>query len=152
MYPLPDTTFHLTTVNVQPSLHEMFREVHGSRSLHHGAKRTYLALCARFPGHGIPLRVNEDMVSECPICQKDRLPISALLHAATRETLFQHMRTIGMDHRSITAHDKKGYVGLFLIVELDTTGLSYPRLLSPYCCHNRFSPLLHLRCLCLYPI
>ena len=110
------------------------------------------ALCARFPGHGIPLRVNQDMVSECPICQKDRLPISALLHAATRETLFQHMRTIGMDHRSITAHDKEGYVGLFLIVELDTTGLSYPRLLCPYCCHNRFSPLLHLRCLCLYPI
>ena len=98
----------------------MFREVHGGRSLHHGAKRMYLALCARLPGHGIPLRVIQDMVSECRICQKDRLPILPLPHAATRETLSQHTRTIGIDHRSITPHDEDGSVGLLLIVELDT--------------------------------
>ncbi len=123
MYPAPDTTSNLSAASVQafvPSLHEMFREVHGGRSLHHGAKRTFLALCARFPGHGIPLRVIQDMVSECPICQKDRLPISQLPHAATRETLTQHTRTIGMDHITVTPHDEDGYVGLLLIVELDT--------------------------------
>ena len=89
MYPLPDTTSHLTTVNVQPfvlSLHEMFRAVHGGRSLHHGAERTYLALCARYPGHGIPLRVIQNTVSECPICQKDRLPISHCIFKHTGKT------------------------------------------------------------------
>jgi hypothetical protein len=60
------------------------------------------------------------MVSECPICQKDRLPISPLPHAATRETLTQHTRTIGIDHITVTPHDEDGYVGLLLIVELDT--------------------------------
>jgi hypothetical protein len=101
MYPAPDTTSNLSTINVQPfvpSLQEMFSAVHGGRSLHHGGKRTYLALCNRFPGHEIPLRVIQDMVSECPICLKDRLPISPLPYAATRETLTQHTRTIGMDH------------------------------------------------------
>jgi Chromo (CHRromatin Organisation MOdifier) domain len=107
-------------VNVLPSLHDMFKEVHGGRSLHHGAKRTYLALCARYPGHGVPLRVIQDLVSECPICQKDRLPLTPLPHAATRETLTQHTRTIGMDHVTVTPHDEDGYVGLLLLVELDT--------------------------------
>jgi hypothetical protein len=123
MYPTPDTISDLPTVNMQPfipSLQEMFREVHGGHSLHHGAIRTYLALCTRFPGHGIPLRVIQDMVSECPIWQKDRLPISPLPHAATRETLTQHTRTIGMDHITVTPHDKDSYVGRLLIVELDT--------------------------------
>jgi RNase H-like domain found in reverse transcriptase len=81
MCPAPDTTSNLSTINVQPfvpSLQEMFSAVHGGRSLHHGGKRTYLTLCNRFPGHGIPLRVIQDMVSECPICQKDRPPISPL--------------------------------------------------------------------------
>ena len=123
MYPAPDTTSNLSSINIQPyvpSLQEMFSAVHGGRSLHHGGKRTYLALCNRFPGHGIPLRVIQDMVSECPICQKDRLPISPLPHAATRETLTQHTRTIGMDHITVTPHDEDGHVGLLLIVELDT--------------------------------
>jgi hypothetical protein len=67
MYPAPDTTSNLSTIYVQlfvPSLQEMFSAVHGGRSHHHGGKRTYLALCSRFPGHGIPLRVIQDMVSD----------------------------------------------------------------------------------------
>jgi RNase H-like domain found in reverse transcriptase/Chromo (CHRromatin Organisation MOdifier) domain len=120
MYPLPNAPSDLSAVNVLPSLHDMFKEVHGGRSLHHGAKRTYLALCARYPGHGVPLRVIQDLVSECPICQKDRLPLTPLPHAATRQTLTQHTRTIGMDHVTVTPHDEDGYVGLLLLVELDT--------------------------------
>ena len=34
---------------------EMLREVHGGRKLHFGARRTWLALGKRFPGHKIPL-------------------------------------------------------------------------------------------------
>jgi hypothetical protein len=118
MYPLPEIP--LSTLHTLPSLKDMFSAVHGGRSLHHGAKRTYLALCARFPGHGIPLRQIQDMVSECPICQKDRLPLKPLPHASTRQTITQHVRTIGMDHVTVTPHDEDGYVGLLLLVELDT--------------------------------
>ena len=117
MYPLPQTLTPLTT---PPSLPEMFQAVHGGRSLHHGAKRTYLALCDQYPGHGIPLRVVQDMVAECPICQKDRLPLTVIPHNAVRETLFHHKRTIGMDHVTVTPPDEDGYIGLLLIVELDT--------------------------------
>ena len=52
---------------------EMFSEVHGGRKLHWGARRTWQALNKRFPGHGISFRAIEEMVSNCPICQKDRL-------------------------------------------------------------------------------
>ena len=124
MYPLPDTSLTLTAANTLPSLKDMFQAVHGGRSLHYGAKRTYLALCARFPGHGTPLQIIQDMVSECPICQKDQLPVQTLPHASTRQTLTQHVRTIGMDHVSVTPHDEDGYVGLLLLVELDT---KYPQ-------------------------
>ena len=119
MYPVtPDTPFLSITTN--PSLHDMFTSVHGGRSLHHGAKRTYLALCSRYPGHGIPLRVIQDLVSECPICQKDRLPNHPIPHSTIRETLMHHQRTIGMDHVSVTPADEDGYIALLLVVELDT--------------------------------
>ena len=119
MYPLPEVPPTLSVLHTLPSLNDMFNAVHGGRSLH-GAKRTYLALCSRFPGHGIPLRKVQDMVSECPISQKDRLPLTTLPHTTKRQTLTQHVRTIGMDHVSVTPHDEDGYVGLLLLVELDT--------------------------------
>ena len=118
MYPLPEIP--LSALHTLPSLKDMFSAVHGGRCLHHGGKRIYLALCARYPGHGIPLRKVQDMVAECPICQKDRLPFQPLPHASTKQTLTQHIRTIGMDHVSVTPHDEDGYVGLLLLVELDT--------------------------------
>jgi hypothetical protein len=120
MYPLPEAPPSLSTANILPSIEDMFKEVDGGHSLHHGAKRTYLALCTKFPGHGIPLRVIQDLVSEFPICQKDRLPSSPLPHAATHQTLTQRTRTISMDHVTVTTHDEDGYVGLLLLVELDT--------------------------------
>jgi hypothetical protein len=119
MYPTPIPQ-SLTPLTDPPSLAEMFHTVHGGRYLHHGAKRTYLALCNKYPGHGIPLRVIQDMVAECPICQKDRLPLTVIPHNAIRETLFHHQRTIGMDHVTVTPPDEDGYIGLLLIVELDT--------------------------------
>jgi hypothetical protein len=70
---------------------------------------SYLALCRRFPGHGIPLRVVQDLVTECPICQKDRLPMQHIDHNEVRETLFHHPRSIGMDHVTVTPPDEDGY-------------------------------------------
>jgi hypothetical protein len=35
---------------------QMFKEVHGGRKMHWGARRTWLALNKRFPGHKIPFR------------------------------------------------------------------------------------------------
>jgi hypothetical protein len=119
MYPLP-LSEPLVPLTDTPTLTEMFRAVHGGRSLHHGARRTYLALCKQFPGHGIPLRIIQDLVAECPTCQKDRIPLQLIPHNDVRETLMHHKRAIGMDHVTITPPDEDGYIGLLLLVELDT--------------------------------
>ena len=123
MHPLPlSPTVTLASATSSPDLTllEMFHTVHGHRSLHHGAKRTYLALCKRFPGHGVPLRVIQDMVSECPLCQKDRLPLQTVPFPSSTQTLLHHTRSIGIDHISVTPPDEDGYIGLLLIVEQDT--------------------------------
>ena len=92
------------------TLLEMFHKVHGHRPLHHGAKRTYLALCKRYPGHGVPLRVIQDMVAECPLCQKDRIPLHTVPSQSSTQTLLHHTRSIGIDH--ISDHKKKlSYTG-----------------------------------------
>jgi hypothetical protein len=119
MYPL-STDAVVASITEKPSLQDMFHAVHGGRSLHHGAKRTYLALCSRYPGHGISLRVIQDLVSECPICQKDRIPLATIPHNHVLQTLMHHKRTIGIDHVTVTPADEDGFVGLLLLVELDT--------------------------------
>jgi hypothetical protein len=120
MYPLPTPQPTLSAISTPLTITDMFSAVHGGRSLHYGAKRTYLALCRQFPGHGIPLRVVQDLVSECPTCQKDRLPIQTIPNNEIRETIFHHPRSIGIDHVTVTPHDEDGYIGLLLVVELDT--------------------------------
>ena len=119
MYPLPSPEL-LVPLTSTLSLTEMFNSIHGGRNLHYGAKRTYLALCKQYPGHSIPLRVIQDLVAECPTCQKDRVPLQLIPHNNVRETLMHHKRTIGMDHVTVTPPDEDGYIGLLLIVELDT--------------------------------
>ena len=99
---------------------DMFHSVHGQRSLHHGAKKTYLSLCSRYPGHGISLRVIQDLVAECPICQKDRIPLQTIPYPSSPQTLPHHSRSIGIDHVSVTPADEDGCIGLLLIVEHDT--------------------------------
>ena len=120
MYPMLTTQSTLSAISTTLNMKSMFDAVHGGRSLHHGAKRTYLALCQQFPGHGIPLRIVQDLVSECPTCQKDRLPMQTIPHNEIRETIFHHPRSIGIDHVTVTPHDEDGYIGLLLVVELDT--------------------------------
>ena len=63
------------------------------------------------------MRVIQDLVSECPQCQKDRCPAHPIPHASVTQTLMQHKRSIGID---LTPPDEDGYTGLLLIVEHDT--------------------------------
>ena len=66
------------------------------------AKKTYLAMCTRYPGHGVPMRIIQDLVAECPLCQKDRIPQTTIPHPTSIETLLHHTRFIGIDHVTIT--------------------------------------------------
>jgi Integrase zinc binding domain len=117
MYTVPPVHSILNVIEEKPTLQDMFNTIHGQRSLHYGAKRTYLTLCQRYPGHGIPLRVIQDMVAECPICQKERLPFQTIPSATTTGTIMHHKRTIGMDHVTVTPPEEDGCIGLLLIVE-----------------------------------
>jgi hypothetical protein len=122
MYPSTPTTHIVTNTAIDsyPPLPDMFSSVHGGRNLHHGARRTYLTLCQRYPGHGVPMRVIQDLVSECPQCQKDRCPAQPIPHSSVTQTLMQHKRSIGIDHVTVTPPDEDGYTGLLLVVEHDT--------------------------------
>ena len=89
------------------SLPDLFKSVHGHRSLHHGAKRTYLALCQRCP---IPIHIIQDLVAECPICQKNRLQQQLIPHPTAVETILHHKRSICINHVSISPTDEDGYI------------------------------------------
>ena len=119
MYPLSIGLSSLNSLaaTALTNLLEMFHSVHGHRSLHHGAKKTYLAMCTRYPGDGVPMRIIQDLVAESPLCQKDRVPHTTIPHPTSIQTLLHHTRSIGIDHVNITPHDEDGYVGLLLAVE-----------------------------------
>lgn len=125
----------------KPSIHDMLHPVHGHRSLHHGTKKTYLALCTRYPGHGIPMRIVQDFVAECSLCQKDRITQRSIPHPTSLQTILHHKRSIGIDHITITPPDEDGYIGLLLVVELG--GLSPAELKFGTTDYHRFHlPLL----------
>lgn len=124
MHPQSTPSSTLSSSENTLSIQEMFASVHGHRSLHHGAKRTYLTLCQRYPGHGIALRTIQDLVAECPICQKDRIPFATVPSPSLTETILHHVRAVGMDHVTVTPPDEDGYIGLLLLVEHDT---KFPR-------------------------
>ena len=82
---------------------EMFSEVHGGRKLHWGARRTWQALNKRFPGHGISFRAIEDIVSSCPICQKDRVVLYGYVEPVYRHLKKGHSRgAVGVDLLTVT--------------------------------------------------
>jgi len=95
----------------------MFSEVHGGRKLHWGARRTWQALNKRFPGHGISFRAIEDMVSNCPICQKDRLGMDGYVEPVYRHLKKAHSRgAVGVDLLTVTPVDEAGNTCLIVIV------------------------------------
>lgn len=88
---------------------EYFLRVHGGRNGHFGAKRTWKALNKYFPGHRIPFKVIEDLVSSCAVCQKDRLGMDGTLTPVYRTLKTgEKRRRVGVDTLTITPADKHG--------------------------------------------
>ena len=106
--PIDDLTFTPT---------EALKQCHNSRIGHGGARKTWNLLNKHFPGHRIPFRVVSDFVSECPICQKDRLGMGDAL-----VPLVRHLKrtgpysTVGLDTLTITPPDIHGNQYLTVIV------------------------------------
>jgi hypothetical protein len=94
-------------------------QVHGGRSGHHGAKRTYDKLSRMFPGHRIPIRVVEDYVSSCVVCQKTRIGMTSAIEPLVRHIKPPHHRSaIGIDHLTVTPQDSHGNNGIIVVINL----------------------------------
>lgn len=82
-----------------PTPEELLASVHGGRFGHAGAKRTYDRLSQLYPGHRIPIRVVEDYVSSCVVCQKARLSMTSAIEPIVRTIKPPHHRSaVGVDH------------------------------------------------------
>lgn len=96
---------------------ELFDAVHGGRMSHFGARRTWIALCKYFPGHGVPFRVIEEMVADCAVCQKDRLGMATSLKPIYRTLKSENKRKqVGVDGLRVTPADKHGNSYLVVLV------------------------------------
>lgn len=97
---------------------EMFDEVHGGRKMHWGARRTWLSMNKRFPGHRIPYRWIVEQVAECGVCQKYRSKFENHI-----EEIYSHLKPphhrarVGFDGLSVTPPDKDGNSHLIVIVD-----------------------------------
>ena len=97
---------------------ELLHKVHGGRNLHYGSRRTWLLLNKRYPGHRIPYRYVQDFISNCAICQKDRLGMTDGLEPVIRHIKPPHQRSrVGVDRLTVTPPDKQGNTTLIVIVE-----------------------------------
>ena len=73
------------------------------------------------------MRIIQDLVAECPLCQKDRISHTTIPYPTCIQTLLHHTHSIGIDHATITPHDEDGHVVLLLVVEHDTKyPVAYP--------------------------
>ena len=96
---------------------EMFNEVHGGRKLHFGARRTWLALNRRFPGHKISFKWIAERIEKCALCQKDRLGMDNYL-----EPIYRHIKpsyprkAVGVDRLTVTPADEQGNTCLIVVV------------------------------------
>jgi hypothetical protein len=99
---------------------EMFKQVHGTngRGPHCGAARTYERLNKVFPGHGMSVRETQDLVLQCPVCQKVRLGASpAAVTPSYRHLHVNHPHAaIGVDLLTVTPPDKAGNQVIIVIV------------------------------------
>ena len=97
---------------------EVLRKVHGGRNLHFGARRTRLLLNKKFPGHRIPYSYVQEFISNCAICQKDRLRMTDNLQPVVRHIKPPHQRSrVGVDRLTVTPVDKNGNNTLIVMVE-----------------------------------
>lgn len=95
----------------------LLAQVHGGRMGHHGARKTWKLLNDHFPGHRIPLRVVEDFVTSCAICQKDRLGMTDALQPVYRTLKHGNKRRmVGVDTLTVTPADKYGNQYIIVVV------------------------------------
>ena len=135
MYPLPESPAAVAHVSLSPTnttereeagnhmltapYSDILKQVHGGRSGHWGVRRTWLDLNKIFPSHRIPYRLIQVFVSECPVCQKDRLR-----HVDFLDPVYRHLhqpgprRLIGIDHLAVTPADEEGNCVVITIVDL----------------------------------
>ena len=91
------------------SVSRMLSEVHGSRSGHHGIRRTWNLLNKYFPGHRVPYAVVAEFIWNCGICQKFRLGMNDRLDGIVRHLKVENSRSaVGVDALSLEV-DKHGY-------------------------------------------
>lgn len=108
-----DALLFLCTVQEEGlDYYSMMRQVHGRRAGHLGVKRTWFLLNKLFPGHGISVARVADYISECPVCQKDRLRTVASIPPVVKTLHVTHARsTVGVDTFEVTpAEDGKRYL------------------------------------------
>jgi hypothetical protein len=96
----------------------MFDNVHGGRNFHRGALATYKDMNVKYPGHKVSLKLIQDMVSECPTCQKVRLDMNYNLPEEKLHLKPEYSRQrIGIDTLQVTPQDKNGNICCIVIVE-----------------------------------
>jgi hypothetical protein len=97
------------------SRNDALNKCHGGRSGHGGARRTWLLLNSKFPGHGISYSQVAEFVASCPVCQKVRLGMQDALVPVIRHLKTDRpRRVVGCDHLSMET-DKNGNTGLYII-------------------------------------
>ena len=97
---------------------EMFAKIHGGRNFHMGARRTWIELNRRFPGHKIKYRKLVEMIMECRICQKDRNNMSDKIEPLIRHIKPPHWRArVGVDNLKVTPADAEGNEHLIVVVD-----------------------------------
>ena len=112
------STTEQDTVSID-QLTEIFHSVHGGSAGHWGVARTYALLNKYHPGHNIPIRLVEDFVKSCPVCQKERLDLSSQLPSVRRHLHQQELGDcIAIDLLTVTPIDDKGNQYILTVVNL----------------------------------
>ena len=125
---------------------EMFAEVHGGRKLHFGARRTWVRLNQRFPGHRIPFRQVQQMVADCSLCQKDRLGMEGYVEPIYRHLKPDYVRkAVGVDTLTVTPVDDRGNTCLIVVVEFFTKYV-WAMLASEFTAHTMATALFTYFC------
>ena len=97
---------------------EMFAKIHGGRNFHFGARRTWIELNKRFPGHKVSYRKLAEMIMECIVCQKNRSDMSDKIEPLIRHIKPPHWRArVGVDNLKVTPADAAGNEHLIVVVD-----------------------------------
>ena len=102
------------TETVSLTRKQMLDKVHGGRSAHLGARRTWMLLNEHFPGHGISYSQVSEHISNCIICQKTRLGMNEVIVPIIRHLKNDApRRVVGIDHLSLEP-DRYGMTGAYV--------------------------------------